>query len=293
MSNEKTPEKGTPPEAPKEPAQQADTNENANLPVLSNAELTKMWDELSWKDRTKLRVAYPVGVLTHSITRDLVKHKWLNLAFVGISLIPGPGGILFLPALMLSYGVRWDKDAIATRRKMINLVTKDVPVKDYADIIKPAKDNPDHYYVDTGALAKKKFTAIKDSVIKVNKTAADQLPVIYEKNISTPFTKAANGFKKPLGRVIGQDRADKTITAVFNAKAKTESGVKSSVAWVSKTYDSTTEWGGRQLKDGFNAAARTKNATTSGIDTGLKAIGNGWESSKNGVKKLFGRKPKP
>ena len=246
----------------------SDSISNDNKPSLNNKNrgyedviihtepMPQIWKKVNFKNKMKLRAAYPAGVLSVAIIKDLVKHKWLNLAFVGVSLIPGPGGILFFPGLLLSYSIRRDEHAKNTRRRLLNLFKHDVPLAKYHQIIKPVSEEKNQYYVDTKALAKHNFGIIKNGAIRIKNTALKNFPEVYDRFISSPFNKACNWMGLGLSKVIGKKGSKATIQAIFNTKSKVEHTAHRVVMWVDKTSEDVGSWASRSFLNLFNNASQ-------------------------------------
>lgn len=242
-----------------------DSNQSSNMTssanddvVIHTESMPDIWKKVDFKNKMKLRAAYPAGVLSVSIIKDLVKHKWLNLAFVGVSLIPGPGGVLFFPALLLSYAFRQDEHAKNTRRRLANLFRHDVPLAKYQQIIKPVTEDKNRYYVDTKSLAKHNFGILKHGAIRIKNTALKNFPEVYDRFISSPFNKVCHGFGFALSKVIGKKRSNITIQAIFNTKSRIENSTHKFVMWADKTSERIGSWASRSFLNLFNSASKPK-----------------------------------
>jgi hypothetical protein len=212
-----------------------------------------VWKKLPIKERLKLKAAYPVAILTGSLTKDLIRYKWLNLAFVAVSLVPGPGGFLFLPALLASYAVRTDKNATHTRLKFWNYIKDGVPLSRYREFIRPHSYKKDRYMVDSKALIKFKLLTIKQSTINVNSTAARTVPRLYNKYLSQPFNRAAKKMECPLAKIIGAKRAIAISEGAIRRKESAEKSIKNKFNRAVSGLEKLSNRAGSSLKDQFQA----------------------------------------
>jgi hypothetical protein len=238
-----------------------------------------VWQRLPLWDKNKLRAGYTLAICTEAISKDL-KIFLLNLAFVGVALIPGPGAVLTLPLFLASYFVRWDKNARETRAKFKDFFKNGVPMERYHEFIHPALDGSDTYRVHTKQLLKAKFDVIKHNTIEVNKTALQNIGRIYEAVIYEPITRLLHGVQLGLEPVIGEKRADQLITPLFNNYAKLETKICQAASYVGSKADKAGHWIEKEIVDIFNASAAVGNELARQID-------EGWDYNKKEIGALF------
>jgi hypothetical protein len=234
---------------------------------------------LSTSDMNKLRASKFYRIMSKAVTNDL-KKTYLNLAFVALTLVPGPSGAFVVPALVASYFLRWDKDAVEARRKVRELIKNDVSLEEYKEVIKMEPNNQDKFWVDVDGLLHMKKDRMKKSSNEVFGTARGTIKKFNDKFVCPPLSAIGKAGKYTLGKAVGEERAEKACSAIFNSCAGVKNTVVKSGLTVGKKIGNATNATGRNIKESFNA---TSEVTIKVMDN----IQYGWAVNKENLRHIL------
>jgi hypothetical protein len=244
---------------------------------VSEDNLEKAWGELKFGERNRLRFSQFFNTMAKPITKDLT-NIYLNLAFISITLIPGPSGFFVIPALAASYALRWDERAVKARKGVFDLIKNDVNLDNYKDVIKLYPDYK--YKLDKDALMQRKLDSLAHSTEEVKLAASKHIPETYHKIFIHPAKKTGAFFERQLTKITSEDKAKKMLSPLFNFCSRAEKKAIKGILSFGKKADKGIKATGGFIKETFNAT----------IELGHQAreqLYYGYEFNKREIKKAL------